>query len=94
METHMCTTPDDRALENWLNEQVGSAYDALKADPTRVATVDQARAMFSTDNIKKGTLNRLVRFEATSEAVPYEIADAWPATWESEGDEKYPTVGI
>jgi hypothetical protein len=87
----MCTTPDDRALENWLN---GPAYDALKADPMRVATVDQVRAMFSAENIRKDTLNRLARFEATGEAVPYEIADAWRATWESEGDEKYPTAGI
>ena len=35
----------DRAVENWLNEQVGPAYDALKADPTRAVSVDQVRAM-------------------------------------------------
>jgi hypothetical protein len=50
--------------------------------------------MFSAENIRKDTLNRLARFEATGEAVPYEIADAWLATWESEGDEKCPTADI
>lgn len=34
----------DRAVESWLHSQVGPAYDALKADPTRVLTVDQVRA--------------------------------------------------
>ena len=34
----------DRAVENWLQEHVGPAYDALKADPSRAVTVDQVRA--------------------------------------------------
>lgn len=34
----------DRAVENWLQEQVGPAYDALKADPSRAVTLDQIRA--------------------------------------------------
>ena len=34
----------DRAVENWLHEQVGPAYDALKADPARAVTVNQVRA--------------------------------------------------
>ena len=34
----------DRAVESWLHSQVGPAYDALKADPTRALTVDQVRA--------------------------------------------------
>ena len=33
----------DRAVENWLHEQVGPAYDALKADPSRAVTADQVR---------------------------------------------------
>jgi len=33
----------DDAVENWLHERVGAAYDALKADPTRIVTVDQVR---------------------------------------------------
>jgi putative addiction module CopG family antidote len=40
----------DRAVENWLNEQVGSAYDALKADPTRAVSVDQVRAMLAAEH--------------------------------------------
>ena len=32
----------DRAVEIWLTNQVGAAYDALKADPSRAITADQA----------------------------------------------------
>lgn len=34
----------DRAVESWLHNQVGPAYDALKADPSRAITADQVRA--------------------------------------------------
>lgn len=34
----------DRAVESWLLNQVGPAYDALKTDPTRAVTVAQVRA--------------------------------------------------
>ena len=34
----------DRAVESWLHNQVGPAYDALKADPSRAVTADQVRA--------------------------------------------------
>ena len=34
----------DRAVENWLHDQVGPAYDALKADPSRAVSVDQVKA--------------------------------------------------
>jgi putative addiction module CopG family antidote len=34
----------DRAVENWLRDQVGSAYDALKVDPSRAVSADQVRA--------------------------------------------------
>ncbi|MEI7995005.1 MAG: type II toxin-antitoxin system ParD family antitoxin [Methylococcaceae bacterium] len=40
----------DRAVENWLNEQVGPAYDALKADPSRAVSVDQVRAMLAAEH--------------------------------------------
>jgi putative addiction module CopG family antidote len=40
----------DHAVENWLNEQVGPAYDALKADPTRAVSVDQVRAMLAAEH--------------------------------------------
>ena len=34
----------DRAVENWLHTQVGPAYDALKADPSRAVSADHVRA--------------------------------------------------
>ena len=40
----------DRAVENWLNEQVGPAYDALKADPSRAVSVDQVRAILAAEH--------------------------------------------
>lgn len=34
----------DKAVENWLQNQVGPAYDALQADPSRGVTVQEVRA--------------------------------------------------
>ena len=34
----------ERAIESWLREQVTVAYDALKADPSRIVSVEQVRA--------------------------------------------------
>lgn len=34
----------DRAVESWLRDQVGPAFDAIQADPSRAVTVDQVRA--------------------------------------------------
>ena len=34
----------DKAVENWLQAQVGTAYDALKADPSRAVSCPSARA--------------------------------------------------
>lgn len=34
----------DRAVESWLHNQVGPAYDALKADPSRAVSIEQVRA--------------------------------------------------
>lgn len=34
----------DRVVESWLRNQVGPAYDALKADPSTAVTADQVRA--------------------------------------------------
>lgn len=39
----------DRAVEHWLHAQVGPAYDALKADPTRAISVDQVRARLAAE---------------------------------------------
>jgi antitoxin ParD1/3/4 len=34
----------DRAVENWLQQEVGPAFDALKANPELAIPVDQVRA--------------------------------------------------
>lgn len=34
----------DQAVERWLSDQVGPAYDALKTDPSRALSIDQVRA--------------------------------------------------
>ncbi|WP_404355112.1 type II toxin-antitoxin system ParD family antitoxin [Methylotuvimicrobium sp. KM1] len=40
----------DRAVENWLLEQVVPAYDALKADPARAASVEQVQARLAAEH--------------------------------------------
>ncbi len=45
----------DRAVENWLQHQVGPAYDALKADPARAVTVNQVRATLAAEHRKATT---------------------------------------
>lgn len=42
----------DRAVDNWLIQEVGPAYDALKADPARAVTVDQLRAALAAEHKK------------------------------------------
>jgi len=42
----------DRAMENWLHDQVGPAYDALKAKPTRAVTVAKVRARIAAEHKK------------------------------------------
>lgn len=42
----------DRVTENWLMQEVGPAYDALKADPARAVTVKQVRAMLAAEHKK------------------------------------------
>ena len=42
----------DRVVESWLQSQVGPAYDALKADPSRAVTVDQVRARLAAEHAK------------------------------------------
>jgi hypothetical protein len=34
----------DREVDAWLHQQVGPAYDALKADPELAVTAEQVRA--------------------------------------------------
>jgi antitoxin ParD1/3/4 len=43
----------DRAVDRWLNTQVGPAYDALQADPSRAVTATQVRARLAAEH-KKG----------------------------------------
>lgn len=40
----------DYAVESWLKYQVGSAYDALKADPARAVSVGQVRARLAAEH--------------------------------------------
>ncbi|MBX9868874.1 MAG: type II toxin-antitoxin system ParD family antitoxin [Burkholderiaceae bacterium] len=42
----------DRAVDNWLMQEVGSAYDALKANPARAVTGDQLRASLAAEHKK------------------------------------------
>ena len=42
----------DRAVATWLQEQVGPAYDALKADPSRAVTPAQLRARLAEEQAK------------------------------------------
>ncbi len=42
----------DRAVESWLHNIVGPAYDALKTDPLRAVTADQIRARLATERSK------------------------------------------
>ena len=42
----------DRAVESWLRNQVGPAYDALRADPSRAVTADQVRARLAAEHAK------------------------------------------
>lgn len=43
----------DRAVEDWLHTQIGPAYDALKADPSRAVTADQVRARLAAEHAKR-----------------------------------------
>ncbi len=40
----------DRIVENWLNNQVGPAYDTLTTDPSRASSVSQVRARLATEH--------------------------------------------
>ena len=40
----------DRAVESWLHNQVGPAYDALKTDPSRAVSTDQIRKRLAAEH--------------------------------------------
>ena len=47
----------DRAMENWLHNQVASAYDALKADPSRAVSIAEVRAKLA--SIHKAAITKV-----------------------------------
>lgn len=47
----------DRAIERWLHQQVGPAYDALKADPSRAVSATQIRARLAAEH-KRATAKK------------------------------------
>lgn len=42
----------DRAVEGWLHTQVGPAYDAIQADPSRAVTLSQVRERLAAEHAK------------------------------------------
>lgn len=40
----------DHAVDNWLMQEVGPAYDALKVNPARGVTVDGLRAALAVEH--------------------------------------------
>lgn len=44
-----------RTMEDWLRQDVGPVYDALKANPARAVTVDQVRARLAAEHTKATT---------------------------------------
>jgi putative addiction module CopG family antidote len=42
----------DQAVESWLRTEVGRAYDALKADPTRAVSAEHVRSRLAAEHAK------------------------------------------
>ena len=42
----------DRAVESWLHQQVGPAFDALQADPSRAVIADDVRTRLAAEHAK------------------------------------------
>ncbi len=42
----------DKAMDHWLHQQVGFAYDALRADPSRGITAQQVRQRLAAEYAK------------------------------------------
>lgn len=40
----------DQTVDHWLREQVGPAFDAIKADPTRAVSASQIRARLAVEH--------------------------------------------
>lgn len=43
----------DRAVESWLHNQIGPAYDALKADPSRAVTPEHIRSRLAAEHAQR-----------------------------------------
>ena len=42
----------DQAVEHWLKAQIGPAYDAFKADPSRAVSAEHLRARLASEHAK------------------------------------------
>lgn len=42
----------DRAVDSWLHQQVGLAYDALRTDPSRAVSAEHVRARLAAEHAK------------------------------------------
>jgi Predicted transcriptional regulator len=79
-----------------------STYDRLKAlGESRQRTphwlMKEAINQFlereeETESRRKDTLQRIAQFEETGESIPFEIVDAWLATWGTENEAKCPII--
>jgi len=49
----------ERAMERWLHDQVGPAYDALKADPSRAVSADEVRARIAAEHKRKAVARKV-----------------------------------
>lgn len=47
----------DRAVERWLKDQVGPAFDALKANPSRAVEIKSVRARLTAEHEKLSNSN-------------------------------------
>ncbi len=43
----------DRAVESWLHNEVGPAYDALKADPSRGVNIEEISAFLAAKHAER-----------------------------------------
>jgi antitoxin ParD1/3/4 len=50
----------DRAVADWLRDQVGPAFDALKMDSSRAVTAAQVRARLAAEHKRNSTGNETV----------------------------------
>ncbi|QEO97187.1 transcriptional regulator [Xanthomonas oryzae] len=84
------------AMEHWLHERIGPAYDALKADPGRAVTADQVRARLAdvaqaielARRVDAG-LEPLTPFDPAEELTTAEAVATFLADADATGDSAY-----